>query len=306
MEIYSIYQSLVYSFAMFYGVNGIGPKLYLFLSIACGVWLVLFVLQGFGLFAMAKNAGLKKKWMAFVPFLNFWYAGKLAGTCNVFGRKMKRAGLYTMIAQILVTLVCAATTAIEILLFTKYESNLIIGDSGIRWQSLSGGIAYAYNYYDRVSSYLIMITQLVYEVLLFILVMGLYKKYYVKGYLMLSWVTLFFPFTRFIIIFVLRNNKAVDYEAYMRARREAFARRQGQYGNPYGNPYNPYSPPYGNGQYGQGPSQGSQSPYGGERKPEDPFAEFSRDSSVGNSSENASENSRGGSGGGEDSDDLFN
>ena len=62
---------------------------------------------------------------------------------------------------------------------------------------------------------------------------------------------------RFIVIFILRNNAPIDFEAYMRAKREAYARRMGSYGNPYGNPYgqNPYNP---------------QPP----RAPEEPFSEF--------------------------------
>ena len=45
------------------------------------IWLVFFILQGFGLSAMAKKRGLKKRWLAFVPFANIWYIGKIAGEC---------------------------------------------------------------------------------------------------------------------------------------------------------------------------------------------------------------------------------
>ena len=39
--------------------------------------------------------------MAFLPFFNTYYAGKLAGETQFFGQKMKRVGLYAMISEIL-------------------------------------------------------------------------------------------------------------------------------------------------------------------------------------------------------------
>ena len=78
---------------------------------------------------------------------------------------------------------------------------------------------------------------------------------------MLGVLTIMLP-ARFLIVFFLRNREPIDFEAYMRARREAYMRQQqqyhqqyyGSYGNRYGNPYgNPYQPP---------------------QKPEDPFEEF--------------------------------
>ena len=63
------------------------------LGIGGGIRLVLFVLQGFGLYAMAKKREMKNKWLAFVPLASVWYMGKLAGACDGFGKKMKRPGL---------------------------------------------------------------------------------------------------------------------------------------------------------------------------------------------------------------------
>jgi hypothetical protein len=95
--------------------------------------------------------------------------------------------------------------------------------------------------------------------------MALCKKYAPKNYMVLSILVLFIPVARFIVIFALRNRQPIDYEAYMRARREAYIRSQQQYynrQNPYGNPYGGQYNPYG---------QDTPSP----RKPEEPFGEFS-------------------------------
>ncbi len=110
---------------------------------------------------------------------------------------------------------------------------------------------------------------------LFVLLLGLYKKYNPKNYVALGFLELFLPLSRYIVIFVLRKRKAVDYEAYMRARREAYMRYRQQYQNPNGNRYgNPYNNPYGN------PYANSASPQNSP-KPEDPFAEFDSDKTKG-------------------------
>ena len=73
---------------------------YLTLFIAIGVFVALTVLQGFGLYRMAKNRNIKRKWLSFVPFANVYMIGKVAGQCSFFGHKMKRAWLYVLIFQV--------------------------------------------------------------------------------------------------------------------------------------------------------------------------------------------------------------
>ena len=98
--------------------------------------------------------------------------------------------------------------------------------------------------------------------------------------MLLGLLSLFIPVSRMVVIFVLRNNKYVDYEAMMRARREAYIRQrqqyqQGGFGSPYGNP---------NGQNGYG--QGTSQPYGNPAQ-EDPFAEFGTSGNTQNGNTNS-------------------
>jgi hypothetical protein len=104
----------------------------------------------------------------------------------------------------------------------------------------------------------------VYEIAIFVLFLALYKQYNPKNYFGLGMLTLFVPLSRFVIVFVLKNRKAIDYDAYMRARREAYMRARQQYGNfgPYG--YGGYGNPYNPNAQGNGAAQA----------PEEPFAEF--------------------------------
>lgn len=257
------------------------------------LWLGLFILQGFGLYRMAKNRGIGNRFLAFVPFASIYYIGKLGGTCDLFGQKVKRAGLYAMLAQILTTTVCLLTIASQIYLYEAGGAPQYDQWGAPYWTGLTGFLSTVDKFY-AISGYILSILQLVYQVLLLILLTGLYKKYYPKNYFFLGILVLFVPISHYIVIFVLRNRKAIDFEAYMRARREAYMRQRQQYQNPYSNPYNrynqnPYSNPYGN-PYGQ-----QQNPYYQPQpsKPEEPFGEFATDKKPsGNGEQNGGGNSQ--------------
>lgn len=266
MEIYSFYQVASILTEAF----TITPQtaLLIALAIGCSAWLTLFVLQGVGIYTMAKRRGLKKRFFAFIPFVNIWYIGKLAGECRFFSQRVKRAGMYAMITQMITTLLTFLAIAAELFLWFKHGAPVQDMQQGIiYWSGLTGFSQTVSRFYD-ISGYLLPIFQLVSEVFLLVLVMGLYKKYTPQNYMGLSFLTLFVPISRFIIIFVLRNRAPIDYDAYVRARREAYMRRQQQYQNPYGNPYSPY----GNNQ-GQGYGQNAQA--SSHQKPDEPFEEFS-------------------------------
>lgn len=269
MEIFNLYNGMKIMFSMT-GVT-VPSVFYYSLALAITVWLGLFILQGFGLYAMAKRRGMKGKWKAFVPFVSIHYIGKLSGDCYIFGQKVKRAGLYAMLAQILVTVLCALIVASEIYLYSTCGMPKFDEWDMPYWTGLQGFSLTVFNFYD-VSDYFMSIFQLVYELLMLVLFLGLYKKYYPKNYIILGFLELFVPISRYIVVFVLRNREAVDYEAYMRARHEAYMRRRQQYQNPYGtsygNPYgNPYGSPYGNPYANPQASQNAP-------EPEDPFEEF--------------------------------
>lgn len=236
-------------------------------SLAIGgvLWLAVFLLEGIGVSTMAKNRGIQNRLLAFIPFANIWYIGKLAGECQFFGQKLKRAGMYAMIAQIILFVLTLATISAEIYLWTMHGAPTMGTELGAAyWPGLSGFSLTVSKFYE-LSDYLMSIFQLICEILLLILFMSLYKKYQPKNYFALSMLTLFVPVSRYFIVFALRKRKAVDFEAYERARREAYIRRRQQY-------YNPYQPPYGGG-YNQNPygqNAGQASP-----KKEEPFSEFS-------------------------------
>jgi len=289
MEIYSLFDTFTtilpnfaFNKASFFANY---TNLYLTAIIAAvGIWLTLFIVQGVGLFRMAKRQNLRHKWLAFMPFANVMYMGKLAGECSLFGHKMKRAGLYAMIAQIISTLVVFSIIAAESYLYmfrSEYlvEKTYIQGGVEYIKSEFSGLVGFdnTIERYLQYVSYFLMVIELVYKVLLLVLIMGLFRKYTPKSYLLLSLISLFVPEVRFVTILVLSGRQPIDYEAYMRARREEYARRQQEYhnpryNNPYGNPYNnPNNNPYGN-PYNNPYNQ--QNPYQPPQPPQEPFAEF--------------------------------
>ncbi len=280
MEIYNFYQ-LITTFLFLTVSNGGSGSTQPFLEArivplyGCVFGLLLFmavfVLQGIGISKMAKNRGIEKRWLAFVPFANIWYLGKLAGDGQFFGQRMKNTGLYAMLGQIVATIITWAMIISETYLFYKFGVPNVVNGSYC-WTGLTG-FAQTVEQFYTVSVYLVMIFQLICQVLLFILLTSLFKQYAPKNYSVWSLLCLLVPLARFFVVFALRNRKAIDYEAYMRARREAYARRYRQTYNPYPYENDRYgNMPYGQNSYGQ--SNGT-----GQKKPEDPFEEFSSDSS---------------------------
>lgn len=274
MELYNLYYNAATFLNYFFGVPAV-KALFFGMMIGGGLWTALFVLQGFGFLQMAKNQGLTKRWLAFVPFVNLLYVGKLVGECVVFGRRMKNVGLYTMIAQIVTTLFCVFTALAEYYLYLHHgapDTQTAVGTAA--WTGLTGFSLTVYKFFD-LSGYFLSIFQLICSILMLILFSGLYKKYTPKNYFSLGLLLLFVPASRCVVAFVLRNKQPIDYAAYVRARQEAYMRQRQQYGNPYSNPYGaPYGRPY-------------QSPYGGNpasQSPsadDEPFAEFSSESKRG-------------------------
>ncbi len=260
MELYSLY-NLAYNLIDLFSELDL-KTIALSGAIVGGViWVLLFILQGFGLRAMAKRLGMQKRWLAFVPFANLLYMGKIVGDCSFFGQRMKNTGLFVMIAQILM--------AVGSLLYIFAECYLLFNfipmqtDLGVLyWTNLKGFALVVYKFYE-VGSLLLSLLTLVAEILLVILMLGLLKKYATKNHVLLAVVSFLIPISRFIIVFVVRNNDPIDYEAYVRRQQEAY--RQRYYGN--------YNGGYNHNGYGgyNNPPQGGYAP----PPQEDPFGEFS-------------------------------
>lgn len=314
MELYQLYNFIATTFQIFFetmakvypnftgGFSSYGAWLFTSLGIAFGLWAILFLLQAFGLYYMAKKQNISKRYLAFIPFANTWYMSKLAGKCTFFGRKMKNAGIYALVAQILCVLVCSLTIAVEIYLnvncleYIKVETTtdaLGIMDTKYHWIGSKGFSSVLFILHRDYFPYITPIFTFAYNVFMFIVASALIRKYAPKYHFFISLLAFIEPLSRYIIIFVLKKKQPVDYDDWMRRRRADFIYRQ-QQANPYNNPYGPAQNGQNgqNGQNAQGASQNTQS------APSDPFEEFSSNpSNTSGQSENSGTNTQTGASG---------
>lgn len=255
--------------------------LWLGLAIGLAIYAAFLVLGGLGLYQLAGRAGLKHRWMGFVPFLNTYYAGKVAGEANFFGQKMKRAGLYAAVIEgvyCLIELFACAQSFLTLYFpeegsvidpFTGESSRAIVPNLS----EMPGAFRWMFVIPDWLCGLLEVLASFLTLVFLCVLFIAFFRKYFARSPIVMTLLCTILPF-RGVTIFAVRKNAAVDYNAYMRRRMEEAMRRQQPYG-PQGGPYNqgpyngqggqggPYNQgPYnGQGGYGQGPAQNQGEPF---------------------------------------------
>ena len=235
------------------------------LLIAIVLYAVNFTLEAIGLYTMAKQAKSEHQWMAFVPFFNTYLIGELGGDGYLFSAKIKRSGLWAVIAEA----IAFAGSAFYFILCYLIDTNCTYNPTTNTYTDVPKSLAWAVLSIDYLSI-VVSLLNLAYLIFLFVVLFAFFKKYFHRNPMIMTVSAYFFPFTKGAILFALRNNKPVDYEEFLRRRQELY-RRQFQNGNPYNqNPYNrnPYGNPYRN------PSdEPRRPPFEGE--PPDPFEEFS-------------------------------
>lgn len=234
-------------------------QLYICLGVAGGLYLVCLVFGGLGLYSMAKRAGVKHPWLGFIPFVNTWYTGKIAGEANFFGQKMKRAGLYAMLVEIAYVGVNVLSLVVSIFLSNPayYDTVIVNGQEVLEFKS--GRVPLNLQWMVSATIWTEILSALAYLMLVVFLCVvftALYRKYYARSPFLMTFFSAVFPFRGFVI-FAVRKNTPVDYNAYMRRRMEEMMRQNGQY---YGNPQQ--------GGYGGGQADG------GGRRESDPFSDF--------------------------------
>lgn len=255
------------------------------LCIAAGIYLVCLVMGGIGMHVMAKKRGMKGSWMAFLPFLNTLYAGKLAGETNFFGKKVKwMGGAAALLEFVHVGLSVFSFYILFSFMRPEYCDPITTADGlfggaefvssklpvGMRWMLTA----------DTVCEILTYVFYLFLLLAMCMLFYSFYRKYYARSPFIMMFLSALLPFRGFVI-FAVRNNTPVDYDAWMRQRMEEFSRRQ-QQGRPgnYGG-YGGYS----------GPQDGSGT-YGDSAQGNEPFSDFG-----GPNSSNGSNGSNGSGGG---------
>ena len=263
-------------------------------GVAGGIYLICLIFGGIGMTAMAKKVGMKHSWLAFLPLANTWYAGKLAGETQLFGKKMKRIGLYAMLAE----LACIAINVFALVVrFGLYQPGYFVeryNDSGtlINIDIDPERIPMALRWLVTANIVLDVVKSISYIAMLFflcVLFYAFFRKYYARGPFLMTFMCALLPLRGFVI-FAVRNNTPVDYNAYMRRKMEEYRRQQGGGYGPYnGGGYDAYGNPASGGGGDDDPFSdfkgppssdgGSSSPDGGSDSgssgsKDDPFPDF--------------------------------
>lgn len=250
------------------------------LAISVAFWLTVYVLMGVGLFVMGKKRNFARPWLGFVPFVRYYFMGKLAGETRFFGKKVKNIGLF-------VAIVSAVTTILNLLYNVKEFYPLIsvfLSGTPIVFTANEAGqlITTSFNY--EYAPFITILADIAYYVnyfadilLIFLKIMlyiELFKKYSPEHHFLFAILCIFLPIDG-IMVFIMRKKVAVNFNDYLK---ERFMRMQGTFsGHRPTPPDNPFREFGGRGENDPGDPFAD---FSSEKKTktEDPFSEFDEES----------------------------
>lgn len=215
------------------------------------ITILVFVLKAIAIRTMAKNKGLDKLYLAWIPFFNYILLGKVIGTVFLFRKKVNNVG-------VLVTIFALICFVVQTLLNLGYYVQEISPFLGIK--SIDYGSVFVENWmyeegvFYNVIEFIYFILSLINTVLTVSLIFFVFRKYAPERALIYAIVSVLIDPAFAVLLFVIRNRKPDGFANYTRV-----------YVRPNYDTYN--------------------NPYKGSDKPEnDPFPEF-------NKNNNGSENS---------------
>ncbi len=233
--------------------SGVFTYLGIILGVMLGVYVIYYLFRSFGLYKMAKNRGLEKPKMCFVPFYAFFMASKLRSDCNAF----KNHKPYPIIAvsaiglYILLSLVTDSVFSIRIMVDIANQGKItaeMFSDSAKAAGVLTDIMGVAR------TVYVVLIAMIFFDIF------RTYSPFRAKTHLVLSVIfniILGTPLLYGLFVFSLRNANAVNYD-------EVLEKRRIYYG--YGGGYNPY---------GNNNNGGNFNNTKTDDKADDPFDDFS-------------------------------
>ena len=252
-------------------------------------FLIVFVFQSVGLFIISGREGYKNRWMAFVPFLNTYYIG----VCGQKNRVFKGADtrIFSLVAAIVEVLLVGCFIVNSIAQFSladyiikdtvttgygfSYEINTV--STEIKEHPELIWAVWCFYYLD---TYIINALELAFLVMQVFTLSAFFQTFAARRYMLFTVTSVLFPIQG-ILIFILRNNRGMNYREFMRREQERQYRMYQQYRRQQNfdqNPYNqnPYSRnPYENYDYnGSGSSSANAGNSSSDGTNDDPFSEF--------------------------------
>ncbi|MDE6666957.1 MAG: hypothetical protein K2K38_01255 [Clostridia bacterium] len=254
-------------------------------------FLIVFVFQAVGLFIISGREGYKNRWMAFVPFLNTYYIG----VCGQKNRTFKSVDtrIFSLVAAILEALLVVGYVINDIAWMYLKAYNLIeyvdtTNGYGLIWpiETLSSNIRefpelfWAGWCFEFLDKFILSFLELAFLVMQVFTLSAFFQTFAARRYMLFTVTSILFP-VQGILIFILRNNRGMNYRDFIRKEQERQYRMYQQYRqqqsfdqNPYNqNPYsrNPYEDD-GSSSAGSSGTNGNNSSKSGSA--DDPFSEF--------------------------------
>ena len=253
-------------------------------------FLIVFVFQAVALYTIAKKAGYKNKWMAFIPFFNTYYIGVCAQKNKLFNSiNAKMLGIIAAAFEfVLVAANIVNNVAYSLVEPYQYfeEITTLFGTTGrvyylgdvpanLNWA------AWCYNYLDTVLGYV----QLAFLLVKVGLLICFFQTYASRRYVLFAITSIILPISG-ILFFVVRNNKGLNYREYVQNEQARQYRMYQQYQQYYHQQQNYDKNPYDSNPYDRNPYENAQGGNPAQRQtpPDDPFGGLGEDSSKSNDS----------------------
>ncbi|MBQ9734884.1 MAG: hypothetical protein IJV95_03385 [Clostridia bacterium] len=256
-------------------------QLYLTIGLTLAVVLAFYALRSIGLYVLAKRQNVKHAFLAWIPCVWMFTACKLIGNIKTFGRPFAKLALIfcivfsvaevlTIVYEILVYFplvgnylagreICYAPyiTADDVEFLANYSEYATNSDIYVTSEFVNpyGVGIITVNKILSVISIVSMIFDLASTVIVIMVYINLFRKFWPQHYVLAAILSIFGLFAPFV--FAIRKKEPINYMDYIRSRYNY---------NPYANPYGPQGGPYGGNPYGN--------PYGAPKAPEHPFEEF--------------------------------
>ncbi len=164
--------------------------------------LVMYILQAFGLYGMAKGSGISAPWRGFIPFANTFLFGKIAERyVKKDGKKSAKFGGLLLAFEILTLVLAFATMAFAINVFSVLFAYLAYdtGDTAI----ISATVSMIF------SSIVLVGVSIAYVVIYYVALWRIFTAFDYKNATVYFVLSIFFSFLGPIFLFVLRNKQPV-------------------------------------------------------------------------------------------------
>ena len=168
------------------------------------ITILVFVLKAIAIRTMAKNKGLDKLYLAWIPFFNYILLGRVIGTVFLFRKKVKNIGLWVTIFSLISFIV---QTFLNLGYYVQ-EISPFLGISSIEY-----GSVFVQNWMYQTGTFYMVIYYLydIFSILEIIITVSLIffvlRKYAPERAFIYAIVCIFIDLAFGIILFIIRNRK---------------------------------------------------------------------------------------------------